>query len=252
MKMLIQMTSLRAINAMVFLFLLFVPVCKAADGELEGPAIVSAGSAFSYVLQAESEADEMAKAEFTRIKQTNPAAVPPTDFDTSSIIQREVSRSGPLIKSTIVSKSGKRYEIWKTESATVVKNPSENDYYVHKGTMFNDLFTLDLGKFGYCHGSWIAPEFYVGKVKLDGKEALYFCNPKPPPGRSQAFTKVPPDASQAWIDPDTRKPLCIKENQCTYRYTHLPPVALGIPKGAEDALKKEQLRQALVPIPHHP
>lgn len=243
----------RNVTIIVFNAICFaIASINASEGDLDGPAITSAGSNFSYVIHAESEADEIKKNELKISKITNPAAEPPIDFEISSIVSWEIKRSNTIISATLVSKSGNRDEMWKTDNTILVKNHAENSYYVHKLNPFGDSYAIELGKYGYCHGSWITPEFYVGKVKLDGKEALYFCNPKPPPGRSQAFTKIPPNASQAWIDPDTRKPLCIKEDHCTYRYTHLPPVALSIPKGAEDALKKEQLRQALIPIPHHP
>lgn len=114
-------------------------------------------------------------------------------------------------------------------------------------------YNINLGKFGYCHGSWISIENYVGKVKINGVEQLYFCEPKPIASASTKSLSSPP-MKEAWIDINTRSPICIRENGSTYNYKILPPpTVLQIPEEAQKALIEEakQLKIFRTPIKHN-
>ena len=215
----------------------------ASSDELEGPPIIGVGTSFSYVMDADSTKDQATS--------SNPQA---SFIDPIAINHWEISKSKNITSIIITNGSGQKGQIWIDGSCKLVHPPEGTGFYVDEDPPDRDRFRLDFGKYGYCHGSWISSENYVGKVKFNGSEALYFCEPKPPKVTSlKSATQSP--IKEAWVDIKSRTPMYIKENGLTYSYKMLPPpLLLQFPIEAKNYLTKraEAMKPFTTEIKHHP
>jgi hypothetical protein len=210
----------------------FLLALGAETPSFEGIAIEAASPNISYTMDAISDADEVTRRNIANYMAANPGAKPPINFETSEINHWEVTKSGSITFVVFTNKAGKRGEIWQNGHVTVMKLPGGASYFVEQVPADENYYHVNFGRFGYCHGSWITAENYVDKVKYNGAEALYFSDAKPP-------AKPNLQNKQAWVDFQTRRPLCIRENNITYTYKYLPPQILMIPKEVQVALATE-------------
>lgn len=195
--------------------------------ELEGPAIITTGTSCSYVIDSFSASDEIAR---KNLKDSSIFA------NTIEINHWEISKTKDIVAVVTSNPAGQKGQIWIVGSCKLVHPPEGTGFYIDQDPPDRDRFRLDFGKYGYCHGSWISSENYLGKVKFNGTEALYFCEPKPPKVQlSKSLSALP--LREAWVDPKNRVPLCIKENGSTFIYKILPPPAsLQLPAEAKNYL----------------
>ena len=200
--------------------------------DFDGPPIEPAGVSCSFVVEAISDVDDIARREFAKYLAANPGAKPPINFETSGVNHWEVTKADSITSIILVTKGGKRGEVWKNGDVTIMRQPGGRSYYVDHSPARENQFFVKFGRYGYCHGSWISPENYVGKVNYNGVEALYFCDAKPP-------DKPTYQSKQAWIDFQTRRPLCIREYNVSYVYRHLPSQPIDVPKEVLDGWARE-------------
>ncbi len=231
----------------IFLVIVLLPLFQlngAPEDALDGPAMVSTGTEFSFVIDSSSASDEVARKNF----KDNSIFANPIEIN-----HWEISKFKNIIAIVITNPSGQKGQIWIDGSCKLVRPPEGTGFYVDEDPPDRDRFNIDFGKYGYCHGSWVSADNYVGKVKFNGLEALYFCEPKPPKVASSKLVKPP--IREAWVDLKNRFPIYIKENGSIYSYKILPPPSsLQLPIEAKNYLARraEALKPFTTGINRHP
>lgn len=208
---------------LILIISLVIHKSQAQNTDLKDPIITPLGNSFAYSID-----------------------INPT-YDKFSCNRIEVYKSGECIHTIQINQLGMKGDIWIVSGKKFMHPLGGSGFFAYDSSRDTEFVKINVGNNGYMHGSWISKDNYVGKVKINQKEALYFRNIKNDNSSATATTW------EAWIDAKNRTPLCFKENGLEFTYTPLTRAeSIAVPPEVKKLLENQTQSTQQLRIIHHP
>lgn len=159
-----------------------------------------------------------------------------------------------LVKSS--DEGGRESEVWIINGALSVKS-SSGSYWAILPDNAGDSDYQIFSKIVFPYTEWININNFFAKSKWEGKEAFEFVfSAKKANIASAPITvdELPPGEMRAWVDVNTRLPLCIDKNGDRYIFKHIGLFSdeLIVPDAARLAIERELSLQQSMHTPPPP